>query len=215
MPDVLYLHGFCSSAKSAKGVFLADRFAELGGQVALPELDEGDFEHTTLTRQLGLVGRIVRELRPSLVIGSSLGGYLAALHAAREPGTVPALVLMAPAFDFGNRLAAALGPEEDEWRRAGRRAFFHYRLKRETPLAHAFLQDARRYEPFPEVAVRTRILHGRWDDSVPLELSVEFARDKPHVELERYDTNHQMLDVTDRIWSSIKEFHERVQSLRT
>ena len=109
MPGILYLHGFCSSAKSAKGVFLAERFAEIGVPVTVPELDCGDFRNTTLTQQLALVSRLTAELRPDLLIGSSLGGYLAALHAARAPERVPLSVLLAPAFDFGNQLGRALG----------------------------------------------------------------------------------------------------------
>ena len=39
MAGVLYFHGFCSSSKSAKGVFLEGRFARCGIRVALPDLD--------------------------------------------------------------------------------------------------------------------------------------------------------------------------------
>ena len=46
VPGILYLHGFCSSAKSAKGMFLAERFAGIGIEVTVPELDGGDFRNT-------------------------------------------------------------------------------------------------------------------------------------------------------------------------
>lgn len=212
MRNVLYLHGFCSSSGSAKGVWLARRFRELGVQVELPDLDEGDFERSTLTSQLALVDRLVEELRPAIVIGSSLGGYLAALHASRHPEAVPAIVLLAPAFDFAKRLSTALGPEEERWRSNGVRAFYHYRARSDMNLAYSFLEDARTFEPFPEVGVPTKVLHGTNDESVAPELSVRFAKGKSNVSLEWYDTDHQMLDVIDKLWISIRDFYQKTRS---
>ena len=209
MPGVLYLHGFCSSSKSAKGLFVSARFEGSGVQVALPELDEGDFEHTTISRQLALVERIARDLRPSMLIGSSLGGYLAALHAASNPDTAPRLVLMAPAFDFANRISAALGAKMATWQREGSLPFYHYGLKREAPLDYGFLEDAFRHEPCPAVSVPTSVLHGRRDESADPALSTRFAQENPDVELQWFETDHQMLDVVEDLWSSIKAFYER------
>ena len=209
MPGVLYLHGFCSSSKSSKGVFLAGRFAEIGVEVALPDLDEGDFRTTTLTKQLALVSQLAKELRPSMLIGSSLGGYLAALFAAREPEAVPAVTLMAPAFDFASRLDASLGTDMDRWRSDGHRAFYHYRNQADVPLAYEFYEDAKSYEAFPDVTVRARVLHGLEDAVVDPRLSVEFASNKPNVELEWLETDHQMLDVTERIWASVIDLYRQ------
>lgn len=214
MPGILYLHGFCSSAKSAKGVFLAERFAEIGVPVTVPELDCGDFRNTTLTQQLGLISRLTAELRPDLLIGSSLGGYLAALHAARAPERVPLSVLLAPAFDFGNRLGRALGAATRTWQTQGQHEFFHYRTRRNEALAWGFLEDARHYEPFPDVHTATRILHGRHDEGVPARLSERFARARTNVDLELLDTDHHMLDKTVEIWSRMKRFHGEALALR-
>lgn len=208
MRNVLYLHGFCSSSGSAKGVWLAERFQEIGVHVELPDLDEGDFEHSTLTRQLALVDRSVEKLHPAMVIGSSLGGYLAALHAARHPGAVPAITLLAPAFDFANRLSAALGEEVERWRRDGVRAFYHYRTRSDLNLGYSFLEDARTLEPFPDVTIPVKVLHGTNDESVAPELTVRFARGKANVSVEWFDTDHQMLDVIDQLWISIRDFYE-------
>ena len=205
---IVYLHGFCSSARSAKGVFLAERFAQLGISVTVPELDGGDFRNTTLTQQLGLVSRLTAELRPDMLIGSSLGGYLAALHAARAPDSVPVSVLLAPAFDFANRIGRLLGAATQTWQAQGWHEFFHYRTQRNEPLAWAFLEDARRYEPFPDVHSATRILHGRHDESVPAALSERFARSRSNVDLELLDSDHQMLDRTTEIWCRVKRFHD-------
>ena len=79
---VVYLHGFGSGPGSKKAQFFRERFGSRGIEVLIPELDEGRFENLTLTGQLAVVQRTADGKRVSL-IGSSLGGYLAALYAAR------------------------------------------------------------------------------------------------------------------------------------
>ena len=214
VPGILYLHGFCSSAKSAKGVFLAERFAETGIEVTVPELDGGDFRNTTLTQQLQMVSRLAIEMRPDMLIGSSLGGYLAALHAARAPATVPTLVLLAPAFDFARRLGEALGESAKAWKQVGQHQFFHYRTRRDEPLAWGFMEDAFRYEPFPDVPSATLVLHGRHDESVPASLSEQFARSRSNIQLEVLDTDHQMLDKTGEIWDRVRRFQREAGAMR-
>ena len=209
MAGVLYLHGFCSSSKSSKGLFLAGRFRDIGVSVALPDLDEGDFRSTTLTKQLAVVNRLAEELKPSMLIGSSLGGYLATLFAARDPGAIPVVAVMAPAFDFARRLGTSLGKDLDRWRRDGDLDFYHYRDKADVPLAYGFYEDATRYEAFPNVKVPLTVLHGLRDTVVDPKLSTEFARQRPNVELEWLDTDHQMLDVTERIWAKLSAVYRR------
>lgn len=203
MGGVLYLHGFCSSSKSAKGQFLASRFAEIGVEVTSPDLDEGDFRNTTLTKQLTRVGQFARELQPALLLGSSLGGYLAALHAAREPNTVKSLVLMAPAFDFARRFRNLIGEQVAQWRSEGSLALYHYRYERDVPLAYGFLEDAMGFEAIPDVKVPTKVLHGLRDEVVSPELSEQFAHGRPNVEIEWLETDHSMLDVKDEIWGRV------------
>ena len=120
MPRVLYLHGFASGPTSSKGVFFEQSFASRGIEVDLPDLSGGDFEHLTLTGQLEVIDRCVSERKPAVIIGSSLGGYLAALYAARHPGVLRALVLLAPGFGFARRWPESLGDEEIRlWRERG------------------------------------------------------------------------------------------------
>ena len=124
---VLYLHGFASGPNSTKGSFFSRQFQQIGWDVVQPDLNEGDFEGLTLTRQLKLIDRVAREIEPRLVMGSSLGGYLAALYGALYPEQAPALVLMAPAFGFPGRWAERLGEEALlAWREKGSMPVYHY-----------------------------------------------------------------------------------------
>lgn len=209
MPGVLYLHGFCSSSGSSKGVFMAGQFKRIGVDVVLPDLDEGRFRNTTLTKQLALVEQLAWDLKPSLLVGSSLGGYLAALFAARHPTAVPAVAVMAPAFDFANRLGTSLGAELERWRRVGHRDFYHYREHREVPLEYGFYEDALQYESFPDVRGPMTLLHGLGDTVADPRLSARFAGERPNVRLEWFETGHDMLDVTEPVWNSIRAAYER------
>ena len=92
----LYLHGFASGPQSRKAQFFREKLASVGVSLEIPALDEGDFEHLTISRQLALIARELRGERV-VVMGSSMGGYLASLYASQYPG-VERMVLLAPAL---------------------------------------------------------------------------------------------------------------------
>lgn len=83
MTHILYLHGFASGPSSTKARYFQRCFEQAGASVIAPNLAEGDFEHLTITRQLAVVERAAAN-RPVALIGSSMGGYLAGLYAARH-----------------------------------------------------------------------------------------------------------------------------------
>jgi predicted esterase YcpF (UPF0227 family) len=75
---IVYLHGFASSPQSGKARFFAAKFRALGVPFTAPQLDEGNFEGLTISGQLKVVEQAVGQDHVVLM-GSSLGGYLAAL----------------------------------------------------------------------------------------------------------------------------------------
>ena len=207
MPSVLYLHGFASGPQSSKGIFFQQRFAARGITVDLPDLSGGNFEHITITSQLEIIDRQVRERRPLAVIGSSLGGYLAALYAARHPGVFHALVLLAPGFGFARRWPPSLGQEALAlWRERGWIEIYHYVLKRPCRLGYQIVEDGLGYEDYPEVVDPTLIIHGARDETVDPRYSKEFAADRPNIDLHLLDSDHQLLDVLDEIWNLVDTF---------
>ena len=98
MKRIVYLHGFASSPLSSKAQFFRRKFAAAGISMEIPQLDEGRFEELTISSQLAVIDRVV-DGQPAILMGSSLGGYLAALYAGRHP-EIERLVLLAPAFQF-------------------------------------------------------------------------------------------------------------------
>src|SRR3954453_22368377 len=147
--SVLYLHGFASSPLSRKARFLGERFAELGIRFEAPDLADGDFFHMTISKQLEVVQNVAGEAGPLMIVGSSLGGYLAALYAAEHSG-VQQLVLLAPVFGFRDLWLERLGPEEiQRWQCSGKLSVFHYGTGGQADLSYEFLQDAEKYPAYP------------------------------------------------------------------
>jgi pimeloyl-ACP methyl ester carboxylesterase len=202
---IVYLHGFASSPQSGKAQFFAAKFAALGVPFTAPQLDEGNFEGLTITGQLRVVEKAVGGERVVLM-GSSLGGYIAALYAARSV-QVDKLVLLAPAFQFPSRWRARYSAEELElWRRRGTIPFFHYGFKEERGLGFQIVEDARKYEDEPAFPQPALVLHGRKDEVVPAELSKAFAEGHPNVKLRLLDSGHELTDALEDLWAETAAF---------
>jgi pimeloyl-ACP methyl ester carboxylesterase len=202
---IVYLHGFASSPQSGKARFFAEKFAALGVPFTAPQLDEGNFEGLTITGQLKVVERAVGD-QPVVLMGSSLGGYLAALFAARSV-QVEKLVLLAPAFQFPTRWRARYSPHELElWRKRGTIPFFHYGFKEERGLGFQIVEDAGKFEDEPAFRQPALVLHGTRDEVVPAELSRAFAEGHPNVTLRLVESGHELTDVLDELWTETARF---------
>lgn len=203
--SILYLHGFASGPQSRKARFFADRLESLGIPVTIPDLAQGDFERLTISRQLKLIEGLLANQSVTL-IGSSLGGYLAALYAASHP-EVERVLLLAPAFNFYHLWMAELGPERlAQWQRSGTLTVFHYGHGREVPLSYAFFEDARQYQPFPDIRQPTLVFHGNQDAVVPVEQSLAFVQTHPRARLVRFESGHELTDVLDSMWLDAQKF---------
>ena len=205
MSRIIYLHGFASGPTSKKAQFFRERFAQLGIGLEIPDLADGKFEQLTITSQLGVIERASRG-QPVSLIGSSMGGYLAALYAARHP-EVEKLVLMAPAFCFAKRWPQTLGEQAmEEWKRSGVLKVFHYGEGRDTELGYRLIEDGRRYEDYPDVKQPALIFHGRNDTVVLPEFSENFAAQHPQAILRMLASDHELLNVLDDMWMETEEF---------
>jgi uncharacterized protein len=202
---ILYLHGFASGPSSSKAAFFRDRLERAGASVTVPQLDGGDFEHLTITRQL----EVVRAASPSgavSLLGSSMGGYLAALYAARHP-EVDRVVLLAPAFGFARRWPDRLGAAEMErWRTTGALEVYHHGFRRNCRLSYDLMADATQYEDEPAFHQPSLIFHGAHDDVVPPRHSETFAQGRENVRLEIVDSGHDLLNVLDEMLPRVRAF---------
>jgi pimeloyl-ACP methyl ester carboxylesterase len=195
MKSYVYLHGFASSPASSKAQYFKARFEERGIALDIPELDGGDFEHLTITGQLA----VVEKRRPRVLLGSSMGGYLAALY-ARQHAEVERVVLLAPAFDFWTRWAESAG-----WQ-SGKLSLFHYGERREREVDYGLIEDARGYPAYPDFPQPALVLHGLRDDVVPVEYSRRFCKSHPNAMLVELDSGHELTNVLPQMWALVEPF---------
>lgn len=199
MTRILYLHGFASSPSSRKAQFFRQQFAARGIEIEIPDLARESFERLTISGQL----QVIEELAaggPVSLIGSSLGGYLAALYASRHP-EVQRVVMMAPAFDFATGWEARLGAEAfSAWRESGFLEVPHYATGQPARVGFDLIRDAHRYPGAPEFAQPALIFHGTADDVVPLAGSIDYAARHPNAKLEVFESGHELTDVMDLMW---------------
>ncbi len=207
---VFYLHGFASSPRSTKVGYFSDRLAEHGIRVRCPDFNQPDFSTLTLTRMLEQFATELASLdgEPAVLIGSSLGGTLAILAAARFPSQIDRLVLLAPAVMFAKPGHHLLPPDRiDEWRSRGALPFFHHAENAERDLSFNFYEDSLQYDAFyAAVAQPALIFQGVQDASVDYRTVEAFAKTRPNVTLSLVEDDHQLVSSLPRIWNDVQPF---------
>ena len=188
-PTVVWLGGFRSDMTGTKAQALAD-WAERAGRAYLRfdylghGASSGDFAAKgTITRWREDVLAVIDQLTegPLVLVGSSMGGWIACLAAMARPARVAALLLVAPAADFTETLMAPAIPPE------GRAALDRDGLWLRPslygdpyPITRALLEDGARWsilgsEPVP-IDAPVRILQGGEDPDVPWTHALELAQ---------------------------------------
>jgi pimeloyl-ACP methyl ester carboxylesterase len=204
----LYLHGFLSGPESIKGKYFAEQMESLGISLVRLDLKGEHPEEMTLTSQLKILEEEIARISGTVVLlGSSLGAYLALLAAERHRN-VRRLVLIAPAFEFPVRFFRLLSEEQlRQWEQKGELPFFFYSLNREHPLKYDFVRDLEHYRTVRfGRQLPVQIFHGVRDEVVPYQLSVEYLESHPMTDLILLNTDHGMLDKMDVMWEYMKQF---------
>ena len=185
-PTVVWLGGFNSDMSGTKAQALAD-WAHAAGR-AYVRFDyfghgrsSGAFAAGTVTRWRADALAVIDQLTagPLVVVGSSMGGWLACLAALARPERIAGLALVAPAADFTERLIwAGLEP-------AARRAIERdgVWLRPSTygdpyPISRELIEDGRRWSILPgpvPVTAPVRILQGGADADVPWRHALDLA----------------------------------------
>jgi pimeloyl-ACP methyl ester carboxylesterase len=113
-----------------------------------------------------------------ILIGSSMGGWVASWYAAQHPERISAIMLIAPSFVIGQWILKNLTPEQvTAWAESGVLAFSNEYGHVE--LGYGFVQDMEHY-PVTELyrcyRTPTLICHGMNDDIVDYRQSLNFQQ---------------------------------------
>jgi pimeloyl-ACP methyl ester carboxylesterase len=204
-PRLLYLHGFASGPRSAKGVAFAEHHAQHGRKVQLLDLRVPSLEHLRLSAMIAKVREAIgAPAERAILIGSSLGGSTAARVAESDPRVV-ALVLLAPAFQLVARWRERPGWED--WQRTGWREIQDYTTGQPARIDFGFAEDAIAVDRgLPDVRVPTLILHGVHDDTVPITGSRAFAAMAADRTLIELDDDHALTASLPRLLGESDRF---------
>lgn len=186
-PTVVWLGGFKSDMTGTKADALAD-WARASGRAFVRfdyfghGVSSGDFARGTITRWREDAIAVVNDLTagPLVLVGSSMGGWIACLVALALADRVQGMVLIAPAPDFTETLMRpAIPPEgraaldaEGVWLRPSDYGDPY-------PITRGLLEDGARWSilggaPIP-ISVPVRILQGGEDPDVPWRHALELA----------------------------------------
>ena len=211
MAQFIYLHGFASSPGSKKATVFKNRFDSASISLVVPDLEGGDFQRLTLTKQLKIIDDCMGQYPGERfgLIGSSMGGYLAVLMAqTREE--VAAMYLMAPGFNFMERWRSRVqGHLKGSNVIPDLIPVYHYRYNKDMLLSTDIFRDAEKWDQLGlDRKIPTRIVHGIHDDTVDILQSRKFAEAHPECQLEELDSDHQLLSHIDWIVEdAMKFFH--------
>ena len=207
---IFYLHGFASSARSSKAAFFASKLRELARELHTPDFNEPDFSSLTISRMIEQVVAALdaRPGVPATLIGSSLGAFVAVQVALQRQDRIEALILLAPALDFGGNRMRSLGDRGlDEWKRTNRLNVFHFGYGRVIPVHYELYTDACRYDCVDAaLSMPIQIFQGRADTAVDPDAVKRWAKARPNVELHMLDDDHQLMASLPYIWAEARRF---------
>src|SRR4029079_19605124 len=227
-PGLVWLGGFKSDMQGTKAVAL-DRWAGENGRACI-RFDYsghgesgGDFVDGTIGRWLEDSAAVFERFAkgPQVLVGSSMGGWLAlllarALKGRHAQGSVAGLVLIAPAVDFTEELMWKKFSSdvkrqivtEGAWQRPSQYSEEAY------PITRGLIEEGRRHlllGGLIETGCPVRILQGVKDPDVPwqhaVDLSSRLARDDVVLTLVK-DGDHRLSRPEDieRLIAAIEEF---------
>ena len=193
MTPLVYLHGFSSSPGGNKGTFARCWAEDRGIPFHAPDLNLPTFETLTLSAQVAAVEALLRRLpEPPVLVGSSLGGFIATAVAQRG-AALRSMILLAPAIHFARRRMT--GPAWGAYRERGEMEVFHHGAGRSLRLGPELLRDLPNWveDETWRIPVPTVILHGRWDEAVPLAESEAYRDRNPGTVLHVLEDDHGLL----------------------
>lgn len=186
-PTVVWLGGFRSDMAGTKAQALADWALARGRAYVRFDYfghgeSSGDFADGTITRWREDALAVVSELidGPVVLVGSSMGGWISCLVAAAVPERVQAMVLIAPAPDFTEKLMAPEMTQADRAEMAQTGVWMRPSDYGEPyPITRELLEDGARWSILSQpvnVRAPVRILQGGADPDVPWRHALELAQ---------------------------------------
>ena len=182
---MLFAHGFEGSPTGSKPTYMMEA---LGWDVTAPKMSELGW---SIASQTEVLIRLLDKGDFDLVIGSSMGGLAAANASSMRPQTETRLLLIAPAFGLAENWEGMEEAGRSAWKTTGERRYTGYEL--DIVLPWEFMESAEKMS-WPRPAHPTAIMHGKYDEVVPISFSRKVAEGCENVILHETDDSHRMKD---------------------
>ena len=182
---VLFAHGFEGSPTGSKPTYMREA---LGWKVTAPKMSELGW---SIASQTDVLIKHLDEGEYDLVVGSSMGGLAAANASSMRPNEDIRLLLIAPAFGLAENWEGMEETGRNAWKTTGERRYTGYEL--DIVLPWEFMESAEKMS-WPIPAHPTAIMHGRFDEVVPISYSRKVDQSCDNVTLYETDDGHRMKD---------------------
>ena len=182
---MLFAHGFEGSPTGSKPTYMKEA---LGWKVTAPKMSELGW---SIASQTDVLIKHLDEGEYDLVVGSSMGGLAAANASSMRPSEDIRLLLIAPAFGLAENWEGMEETGRSAWKTTGERRYTGFEL--DIVLPWEFMESAERMS-WPIPAHPTSIMHGRFDEVVPISYSRKVNESCKNVTLYETDDGHRMKD---------------------
>ncbi|WP_375332456.1 MULTISPECIES: alpha/beta hydrolase [unclassified Candidatus Tisiphia] len=183
MPLVIFLHGLMSGMNGKKAIFLENYCKKRDYNfITFDNFGHGESSGRFLDETIGSwltgVELVLNKLvvQPAIIIGSSIGGWLAILAAIKFPSKVCGLVCIAPALDFTETIWQNLTEmqktqmQQQKYLEVGGR-----NCNDKYPISYQLILEARNHLLLNANSIKLKgaihLIHGMLDEDVPYTIS--------------------------------------------
>ena len=160
----------------------------LGWKVTAPKMSELGW---SIASQTDVLIKYLDEGEYDLVVGSSMGGLAAANASSMRSREDIRLLLIAPAFGLAENWEGMEETGRSAWKTTGERRYTGFEL--DIVLPWEFMESAEKMS-WPVPTHPTAIMHGRFDEVVPISHSRKVDESCENVTLYETDDGHRMKD---------------------
>ena len=219
----VFVHGLASNRRGEKALFFSEQFSARGWGFMSIDLRghgeaDGKLEEMTLTRCLEdlnvALAWLPQGVEPPVLIGSSMGGAIAAWHSVTASAPLSPMVLLAPSVRFPGHFATSLTPDElQRWRQHGTRKLESQWI--DIQLGYGLVEDGLRYPPEKLVQAfdhRALMIQGMQDDAVDWHHPAAFVEASPCRPLDLLlikEGDHRLTDFKDYLFDAIRSWLRR------
>ena len=196
LPGVVFLSGLKSDKEGTKAIFLS-QWAEKNNRDFLRfdyrghGASSGTFEETSISDWLEDTKSIVLSLTsgPQILVGSSLGGWIALLFARLYPQKVAGIIGIAAAPDFTAKYAInnLTKDQRQELKTTGKLSFDSEYFEDPLVITQKLIEDGNQHLILTKnqcIDCPVRLFHGSLDEDVPLSTSIDILKSLSSVDMQ-------------------------------